>query len=67
MPVSRCVVSKCVAINLDSTIVVSVVRQQLTKNLGAIFPELWDEIKHAFDDEIPRTTGECKVISHVFS
>lgn len=34
-----------------------VIRNQLTKSLGIVFPDLRDEVVQAFDDVIPRTDG----------
>lgn len=34
------------------------VRNQLTKNLGVLFPHLRDEVAQTFDDFIPTTKGE---------
>lgn len=36
---------------------VDVTRKQLTKNIDALFPEVFDELKYAFSDHIPQTEG----------
>jgi hypothetical protein len=37
---------------------VPVIRNQLTKSLGVLFPQIRDEIIQAFDENIPLTSSE---------
>lgn len=42
---------------------VAIIRSQLTRNLGALFPDVHDEIIHSFADLIPPTNGEYYVVA----
>ena len=45
---------------------VPVVRGALTRNIGAKFDDVREEIVAAFEDEMPATTGMCSDISCMF-
>lgn len=45
---------------------VPVIRKHLTKNLGILFPDIRDEIVHAFNDEIALTAGELWIPGRSF-
>jgi hypothetical protein len=40
---------------------ITVTKNQLTKNLGVLFPDLRDEIIQAFENEISPTAGKFQV------
>jgi hypothetical protein len=40
-----------------------IVRRDLTRNLTAIFPDIYDEIEKAFDEYIPKTEGMSVALS----
>jgi len=36
-----------------------IIQNELTRNLGVLFPHMRDEIVQAFDQNIPPSSGEC--------
>ncbi len=43
---------------MDDQFHVAVVRDKLTRNLGALYPDVFDEISVSFNEYIPATDGE---------